>query len=156
MAAADRNLLFGLLALQNGIINQVQLVAAFQAWSLDKSRGLADHLVARGDLTSAKRNVLDALAAVQLETHDGDVERSLAAVPASRSTRAGLARLGEPEIEATLARAIRGKRFEATEPDDDDAERTSTYSVGSATSDGERFRILRPTREVGWARCSLR
>jgi hypothetical protein len=32
MAAADRNLLFGLLALQNGLIDQVQLVAAFQAW----------------------------------------------------------------------------------------------------------------------------
>ena len=42
--AAERNLLFGLLALQNGIINQVQLVAAFQAWSLDRSRSLADHL----------------------------------------------------------------------------------------------------------------
>jgi len=44
--AADRNLLVGLLALQNGIINHVQLVAAFQAWTLDKSRGLADHLAA--------------------------------------------------------------------------------------------------------------
>ena len=30
-AAADRQLLFGLLALQNGLISQVQLVAAFQA-----------------------------------------------------------------------------------------------------------------------------
>ena len=30
-AAADRHLLFGLLALQNGLIDQVQLVAAFQA-----------------------------------------------------------------------------------------------------------------------------
>ena len=36
--AADRHLLFGLLALQNGIVNQGQLVAAFQAWTLDKSR----------------------------------------------------------------------------------------------------------------------
>ena len=35
---ADRHLLFGLLALQNGIINQGQLVAAFQAWTLDKAR----------------------------------------------------------------------------------------------------------------------
>ena len=50
-AAADRHLLFGLLALQNGIIRQVQLVAAFQAWTLDKSKGLADHLEGRGDLT---------------------------------------------------------------------------------------------------------
>ena len=45
--AADRHLLFGLLALQNGIINQVQLLAAFQGWTLDKSRSLADYLEAR-------------------------------------------------------------------------------------------------------------
>jgi hypothetical protein len=35
--AADGNLLFGLLALQNGLVNQVQLVAAFQAWTLSES-----------------------------------------------------------------------------------------------------------------------
>ncbi len=105
MAAADPHLLFGLLALQNGIINQGQLFVAFQAWTLDKTRGLADHLVAHGDLTSAKRGVLDALAAVHLETHEGNVERSLAAVPSSRSTRASLASLGEPDVEATLERA---------------------------------------------------
>ncbi len=114
MAAADRHLLFGLLALQNGIINQGQLVAAFQAWSLDKSRSLAEHLEVRGDLSSAKRAVLDALAAVHVETHGGDVEQSLAAVPSSRSTCASLAELREPDIEGTLARIIRGKNGQAT------------------------------------------
>jgi hypothetical protein len=39
--AADRHLLFGLLALQNGLINQGALLAAFQAWTLDKARSLA-------------------------------------------------------------------------------------------------------------------
>ena len=48
--AADRDLLFGLLALQNGLIDQGQLVAAFQAWTRDKARPLAEHLAARGDL----------------------------------------------------------------------------------------------------------
>jgi hypothetical protein len=112
---ADRHLLFGLLALQNGLINQGQLMLAFQAWTLDKSRSLADHLEARGDLTAAKRALLDALAEVHLQTHDGDVEKSLAAVPANRSTRASLAALGEPEIEATLARVARARNSRATE-----------------------------------------
>ena len=124
-------------------------MAAFQAWTLDKARSLADHLEARGDLTSAKRAVLEALAAVHLETHGGDVEQSLAAVPSSRSTRASLASLGEPDIEATLARITRSKNGQATEPDDDDADRTATYSVGTATSDGQRFRILRPHARGG-------
>ncbi len=105
-AAADRHLLFGLLALQNGLIDQGQLVAAFQAWTRDKARSLADQLLARGDLTPTAAR-LDALAALHLEAHDGDVEKSLAAVPANRSTRASLAELGEPEIEATLARVTR-------------------------------------------------
>src|SRR5689334_9894166 len=105
-AAADRHLLFGLLALQNGLIDQVQLVAAFQAWTRDKSRSLAEHLEARGDLTGARRTLLEMLADVHLEAHGGDVEKSLAAVPANRPTRAGLAALGEPEIEATLTRLV--------------------------------------------------
>jgi eukaryotic-like serine/threonine-protein kinase len=53
--APDRNLLFGLLALQNGLINQGQLVAAFQAWTLDKARALADHLVGRGVVVNSVR-----------------------------------------------------------------------------------------------------
>ena len=149
-AAADRHLLFGMLALQTGMINQSQLVAAFQAWTLDKARGLADYLEARGDLNSAKRAaVLDALAAVHVETHGGDVEQSLAAVPSSRSTCDSLARLGEPEIGATLARVARSKNVHGTEPDLGDAERTTTYSIGGATSDGQRFRILRPHARGG-------
>jgi hypothetical protein len=35
-AAADRHLLFGLLALHYGLIDQDALVAAFQAWTRDK------------------------------------------------------------------------------------------------------------------------
>src|ERR1700677_4985435 len=102
MAVADRHLLFGLLALQNGIINQGQLVAAFQAWTLEKSRSLAGHLEARGDLNPARRALLEGLAAVHLEAHGGDVEKSLAAVSAGQSTRESLVRICDPEIEATL------------------------------------------------------
>jgi serine/threonine-protein kinase len=151
-AAADRHLLFGLLALQNGLIDQVQLVAAFQAWTRDKSKSLADHLEARGDLTGAKRTLLELLAEVHLEAHGGDVEKSLAAVPANRSTRASLVDLGEPEIEATLARFALAKNSQATEidgDDDDDPDRTAGLSLGAATSDGQRFRILRPHAHGG-------
>ena len=149
-AAADRHLLFGLLALQNGLIDQGQLMVAFQAWTRDKSRSLADHLEARGDLTGPKRAVLEALAVVHVETHGGDVEKSLAAIPANRSTRAGLAELGEPEIEATLARIARPKDGHATEADDDhDPDRTGSLSVGGSTGDGQRFRLLRPHARGG-------
>ena len=37
-AEIDRHLLFGLIALQVGLIDQARLVAAFQAWDRDKAR----------------------------------------------------------------------------------------------------------------------
>jgi serine/threonine-protein kinase len=149
-AAADRHLLLGLLALQTGIINQGQLVAAFQAWTLDKSISLADHLEARGDLTGPKRAALEAIAAVHIEAHDDDVEKSLAVPPANRSTRASLEQLGEPEIGATLARVTRTKHREATADDGgDDPDLTASLSVGVSTSDGQRFRVLRPHARGG-------
>jgi serine/threonine-protein kinase len=136
----SRDLLFGLLALQNGLINQAQLVAAFQAWTLDKTHALADHLIALGHLNGGQRAVVEAMAALHVAKH-GDVERSLSAIPAGRSTHESLARLGDPDIEGTLAHV----RSRSTQQDgESEADRTATYSVGSGTSDGLRFRVLRP------------
>ncbi len=142
---AERHLLFGLLALQNGLIQPAQLVAAFHAWTGDKSRPLADHLVAMGHLSAAQRSVVESLAALHVEAHGGDVENSLAAVPAGRSTRESLAGLGDPDIEATLGHVASGRG--STE--DGDADRTASYAVGNATSDGQRFRVLRPHARGG-------
>jgi serine/threonine-protein kinase len=139
--AADRNLLFGLLALQNGLINQGQLVAAFQAWTLDRARALADHLVDRGDLDVDDRSAVEALVARHLKKHGGSTEKSLAAIPAGRSTRESLAALGDPTIEHTLTQLASGS--------DGDADRTASYAVGTATSDGQRFRVLRPHARGG-------
>ncbi len=143
-SAADRHLLFGLLALQNGIINQGQLVAAFQAWTLDKSRSLADHLEARGDLTIARRVLLEALAGVHLEAHGGDVVSSLGAISTDKATREGLARIGGPGVDATLGHVGSGPAHS-----EGDANRTESYSVGSSSSDGQRFRVLRPHARGG-------
>jgi serine/threonine-protein kinase len=144
--APDRDLLFGLLALQNGLINQGQLVAAFQAWTLDKACALADHLVGRGDLDADDRSVVDALVAHHLKKSGGDAEKSLAALPTGRSIRAKLAGLGDPQIDASLAHVGAGSG--GTEPDAD-PDRTTSYSVGAATSDGQRFRVLRPHARGG-------
>jgi hypothetical protein len=140
----SRDLLFGLLALQIGLINQAQLVAAFQAWTLDKARSLADQLITLGHLNAVQRAAVEAIAALHIAKH-GDVERSLAAIPAGRSTHESLARLGDPDIEGTLAQV----RPPSTQHDGEaDADRTTTCSVGSA-SDGQRFLILRPHAQGG-------
>jgi serine/threonine-protein kinase len=144
MAAVDaeRNLLFGLLALQTGLIQQAQLVAAFHAWTCDKARPLADHLIELGHLNAAQRSAVEALAALHVEAHGGDLEQSLAAIPAGKSTHESLARLGDPDVEATLGHL--GSGHGSTEDSAADFDRTATYSVGMATADGQRFRVLRP------------
>ena len=145
-SAADRNLLFGLLALQIGLIEQGQLVAAFQAWTRDKARSLADYLTQRGDLDGEQRTLLEALVAQHLKKHGGSTEQSLAAVPAGRSTRESLVLIGDAEIEATVARAGTGSPQHDSDADHD---RTASYAVGAPTSDGQRFRVLRPHARGG-------
>jgi hypothetical protein len=114
---ADRHLLFGLIALQVGLIDPCQLVAAFQSLARDKSRPLADHLAARGDMDADGRAAVESMVRVHIWKHGGDVEKSLANIPAGRSTRESLAAVGgaEPEGgprggdlgEVERARAIR-------------------------------------------------
>ena len=71
----------GSLALQTGPINQAALVAAFYAWTQNKARPLADHLVALGHQDAAHRPPLEGLAVAHLACYRGDTEKSLAAIP---------------------------------------------------------------------------
>src|SRR5689334_5205465 len=92
----SRDLLFGLLALQTGLVDQARLVAAFHAWARDKGRSLADQLVALGHLDPAHRPLLEGLADAHLARHGGDTEKSLSSLPVSRSARESLARVAGP------------------------------------------------------------
>jgi serine/threonine protein kinase len=145
-AHADQHLLFGLLALQNGLIDQGALVAAFQAWTRDKARALADHLVDRGDLDDDQRGVIDAMVRLHLKKH-GDPESSLAAVNAPSSVVSGLAGLGDADVEATLGH-VPGSGSSPTMPDGA-PDAPATVSMGGVTSDGQRFRVLRPHARGG-------
>src|SRR5262249_32896201 len=81
-----------------------------------------------------------------LKKHGGDAEKSLAAVSAGRSTHESLAQIGDPQIHATLARL----GLALTDHDQyADYDRTASYAVGTATSEGQRFRVLRPHARGG-------
>ena len=77
--AADRHLLFGLLALQTGLIQQAQLVAAFHAWTGDKARPLADHRMALEHLNAALGSYRQALDLIPADDHEtcGTIENQL-------------------------------------------------------------------------------
>ena len=58
---ADRNLLFGIVALQMDLISRDALIEAMHAWALTKSQPLGDLLVERGALSRGRCDMLDAL-----------------------------------------------------------------------------------------------
>src|SRR5262249_54387262 len=84
---------------------------------------------------------VEAMVGLHLKKHGGDAAKSLAAIPAGRSTRESLAALGDRDIEHTLTQLASGSGG--------DADRTASYAVGTATADGQRFRILRPHARGG-------
>ena len=144
-ASADRNMLLGILALQMDFVTREQLIAGMNAWVLDKSKLLDEVLFEQRALKADTRVLLTALVAKHLELHAGDAQKSLAAVSSVGSLRENLKALADPDIEASLS--IAGT---ARDPD-----ATLSWSVGAATSAGQRFRILRPHARGGLGQVSV-
>ena len=142
----SRDLLCGLLALQNGLIDQGGLFAAFAAWTRDRTRPLTEHLVELGHLDAPRRNVVEAIAGLHVQASDGDAAQSLSVLSIGRSICERLAQAGGTDVESTLGHVGSGR--DSTQ-EYDDAERTGSFAVGSATSGGQRFRILRPHARGG-------
>ncbi len=97
----DRNLLFGVLALQAGLIAAAQFIEACLLWTTRKQAHLADLLVARGWMEAADRVHLEYLLERKLKKHGGDTRASIAALP--EDIRRSLAALGDDDIRRSLA-----------------------------------------------------
>ncbi len=76
----DRNLLFGVLALQTDLIDAKQFTEACGAWAARKDSPLADLLIERGWITPHDRGVVERLMELKLKRYGGDARMSLAAV----------------------------------------------------------------------------
>jgi serine/threonine protein kinase len=139
---SDRNLLFGILALQMDFISRDALVAAMHAWVLDKTRPLGLILHEQGDLAEDERALLDGLVRKHLEKHNNQPQQSLAALSSVRSARQELLQVADADVQASLAHVGADRGPDDLEATRDDAERP----VGPA---GLRFRILRPHARGG-------
>ncbi|MEX0711147.1 MAG: protein kinase [Pirellulales bacterium] len=144
---ADRNLLFGILALQMDFISRDELIAAMHAWVLDKSNTLGEILVAQGALERDTHVLLDSLVEKHLALHGRDPAKSLAAIGALGSAWDDLSRVPDPDLQESL------RRVPGEQPATDAAGDTLTVGgmavVGNATSAGKRFRIVRPHAKGG-------
>ncbi len=139
---SDRDLLFGLLALQTGLVDQEQLVTAFRLSAREKTRPMEDVFAERNDLDEAQRSLIAALVDEHLKKHGGDASSSLAAFDPKDSTRKALLEIGDVGLTTGMARA--GSSQVVTE-----GNRTLTFVKSPSSSDGRRFRLLRPHARGG-------
>jgi serine/threonine-protein kinase len=101
-ASADRNLLFGVLALQLDLIDGHRFARACALWAADKGRPLADVLVEQGWLAPGDRADVDKLLHRKLARHGGDARASLAEVTTD-PVRQSLAGLNDADVRQSLA-----------------------------------------------------
>jgi WD40 repeat protein/tRNA A-37 threonylcarbamoyl transferase component Bud32 len=139
---ADRNLLFGILALQMDFIGRDALVAAMNAWVLDKAKPLGNILCAHGHLTADRLRLLDAMVAEHLRAHQDDIEKSLAAVPLPPALRHDLHSLGDGDVLASLAQLATPTGAHTAAP----LPTTTADAKGAA---GLRYQVLRPHGKGG-------
>jgi serine/threonine-protein kinase len=98
----DRNLLFGVIALQADLLDQDQFVRACTLWSTQKATPLADLMVREGWLTPADRADVEKVLDRKLRKHRGDARAGLAEVSTDR-VRQSLAGLDDNEVQKSLA-----------------------------------------------------
>jgi serine/threonine-protein kinase len=140
----DRNLLFGIIALQMDFISRDALIASMHAWVLEKSKPLGQILVEQGSMAEAERLLLEAVVEKHVEKHGTDVERSLSSLSPVGWIKADLQAIGDSGLDASLARLMEAGAGPATDPD-----RTKTRAAGPSPAGGPRFRILRPHAQGG-------
>lgn len=82
----DRNLLFGMLAVQAEAITAEQFHEAYTSWATDKLGPFADALAERGWISAEERATIEALVVLRLRKHQDDAGATLAAM-ADQSAR---------------------------------------------------------------------
>ena len=139
---ADRNLLFGILAVQLDFVSRDQLIAAMNAWVLAKRRPLGDILIEQGALRSGDRDALETIVDRHLEKHAGDVHQSLMAQGAAASMQESLRQITDQEFQASLVH-LTTPQFPVN------LGSTRPPPMGSTTAEGLRYQILRPHARGG-------
>ena len=99
---SDRNVLFGVLALQMEFITQAGLIAALQAWTLQKTRPLGELLVELGHMSAEDRAALEPMVDRHVARHGGRAEQSLAALSSLSDVAAELRELNDADVQQSL------------------------------------------------------
>src|SRR4051812_5209311 len=100
---ADRNLLFGVLALQADAVTKSHFLEACALWANAKQKPLAEHLSERGWISKEDRADIERVVERKLKKNQGDVKASL-----FEATTEGVRKLIENEATSDVQRTLIG------------------------------------------------
>jgi serine/threonine protein kinase/tetratricopeptide (TPR) repeat protein len=141
-SSSDRNLLFGILALQVNFIGRDALIKAMNTWVLEKRRPLGAILVEQGALLPERRDMLEAMVCEHLKVHDDDPQKSLAAISSVSSVRKDLEQIADADVQASVGH-VRSTRNDA------DPWRTADDPIPPPPEFAIRYKRLRPHAKGG-------
>ncbi|HUT56042.1 MAG TPA: protein kinase [bacterium] len=87
----DRNLLFGVMAVQLKFITPQALMEAAAAWATNRERTLKAYLLERGIISAKVAQMIEGLLDEQVQAHRGDVKATLASFGGDRAVRESFA-----------------------------------------------------------------
>jgi serine/threonine protein kinase len=160
-SASDRNLLFGILALQMDFITRDGLIDGMQAWTLAKTQSLGEVLVDRELMPQSQRDVLEQLVEAHIAQHGGDAQQSLKGLSSAGITPQSLQSIADPDVQASLvhipgaADREAGTLSQVASATDFDAEDRTLVEPQRSNQHELRFQILRPHAEGGLGRVSI-
>jgi hypothetical protein len=155
MSSSDRNLLFGILALQMDFISRDALIDAMYTWVKDKAQPLGRILVDQGHLKPQHLALLEPLVQAHIEAHNNDPQQSLASLSSVSSVRDQLAAISDDQLQQSLlgvggaaelpARRTQALRGEAGASESQARPRPSRYAQEHGQP-GQQLRRLGPAR----------
>lgn len=150
-SSVDRNVLFGVMAWQLGIVERRVLMEAMYACMVDKSKPLPDYLTAAGLLDEADRRWLEQAVERQLRKHGDDAGATLAEIGSADAVCRELRSIALSDAAATMDSQEAVDRHAPTlapvgTMHDDDVE---IESGDGRSPETDRFRIVRPHARGG-------
>ncbi len=101
-ASADRNLLFGVLAVQLDFVSRDDLIAATSRWILDKETPLSEVFVDQGMLSREESQLIDGVVRKHLERNGDDARLSLQSLEAFEAVRDTLKEIDDTDVKGSV------------------------------------------------------
>ncbi len=152
-ASADRNLLFGVLAVQLDFVSRDDLIAATSRWTLDQGRPLSKVFVEQGMLSADEAQLIENLVQKHLDRNNNDPQKSLQSIEASQAMHDS----GQATLD-NLRDTDRGSTVEFdTLPvaSTGDPYSTQAHSEPEPIDSHQRYKVLRLHQKGGLGRVSI-